>query len=59
MASIVMLQIAVFKSHTKPDRRRSFLMSETGPVQQLFNVRNRTGAAAFCIEIQAGALDTA
>ena len=34
-------------------------MSETGPAQQLFNVGNRTGAAAFCIGIQAGALDTA
>ena len=34
-------------------------MSETGPAQQLFNVRNRIGAAAFCIGIRAGALDTA
>ena len=34
-------------------------MSETGPAQQLFNVGNRTSAAAFCIGIRAGALDTA
>ena len=34
-------------------------MSETGPAQQLFNVGNLTGAAAFCIGIRAGALDTA
>ena len=59
VASIVVLQSAVFKSHTKPDRRSSFLMSETGPAQQLFNVGNQTGAAAFCTGIQAGALDTA
>ena len=59
MASIAMLKSALFKSHTKPDRRCSFLMSETGPAQQLFNVGNRTGAAAFCVGIRAGALDTA
>ena len=58
-ASIVIKQSAVFKSHTKPDRCSSFLMSETRPAQQLFNVGNRTGAAAFCIGIRAGALDTA
>ena len=55
----MMLQSAVFKSHTKPDRRSSFSMSETGPAQQRFNVGNWTGAAAFCIEIRASALDTA
>ena len=59
MASILPLQSALFKSHMKPDRCSSFLMPETGPAQQLFNVGNRTGAAAFCIGIQAGALDTA
>ena len=58
MASILRVQSAVFKLHTKPDRCSSFLMLETGPAQ-LFSVGNQTGAAAFCIGIRAGALDTA
>ena len=59
MASILRVQSAVFKSHTKPDQCSSFLMLETGPAQQLFNVGNRIGAAAFYIGIRVGALDTA